>query len=684
MNNDNNNGFTNNDNRSESPVTPGSPASPAPASPAAAAAPAPPSNSRAGMKDRVFSPGETLFAWACILLGYIFCRAFPVFDNTLGGVLSIVLLFGVTLVMLISKGKKPGLMGTLSLICGGVGAAAIFLSSNAFLDLAALAFCIVIYDYFVYISCGRAISGGFSDFILFDFFRAAVSLPASAFGRGFFRALGNKSSRSGKNLLKIIAGLALAIIPTAVILALLSYDDNFTKLLGKIFDFDFSNIISHIFSLLVGTVLGMYVFGLYIASSGNFCSGENAERIKADTERRRALPVITATAAVLPILAVYVIFFISQWDRYTSAFRGTLPEGTIYSEYAREGFFQLCAVSAINFAIVVIADIFVSRKGRQSLPAIIKILTSLLAVSTLILMCTAMSKLILYIKMFGLTPRRVYAGWFMCLLALLLVTVLAGQLIKRFKAIPICVIVSVLMFALLSLSGTDSLIAKYNVDRYLDGSLSDVDVEAMVELGDSGLPELIRLANELDKKNGTDLKAFVYRPGDGSELSYGNLYSRVCSGIFRYAENYEDKLFSMNLPRILAKRALDEAGIKTGERESKLYWSRNSNQTVNCKIEGDEVKFFNTFNFVNYGTEDITFSVALSFPEQSLDGWMEYRDSFDGLDKDGSVLVKTVPAKSDITVDVWTAGRYLGGSTPKRLPDPALIVTCLTEESGRE
>ena len=66
----------------------------------------------------------------------------------------------------------------------------------------------------------------------------------------------------------------------------------------------------------------------------------------------------------------------------------------------------------------------------------------------------------------------------------------------------------VVMFAALSLGGTDSFIAKYNVDRYLDGDTESIDIDALVDLGDAGVPQLVRLAEYFDEKNGTDISDY--------------------------------------------------------------------------------------------------------------------------------------------------------------------------------
>ena len=122
------------------------------------------------------------------------------------------------------------------------------------------------------------------------------------------------------------------------------------------------------------------------------------------------------------------------------------------------------------------------RKDERP-PLALKILTVVFSVFTLVLISTAVSKMVLYINRFGLTQKRVYATWFMLLLAIVFVLVAVGMFVRRFKTVLICVLVCLALFAGLALCGPDRLIAEYNVDRYLDGSLETVDVGAMGDLG---------------------------------------------------------------------------------------------------------------------------------------------------------------------------------------------------------
>ena len=111
----------------------------------------------------------------------------------------------------------------------------------------------------------------------------------------------------------------------------------------------------------------------------------------------------------------------------------------------------------------------------------------------------------MYINIYGLTQKRFYAAWFMLVIALVFIAVAVSRFIPKISVVTVSAAIVVASFTGLALCNADRLIAKYNVDRYLNGTISNVDVAAMEKLGDAAVPELIRLANYLDSKNGTDI-----------------------------------------------------------------------------------------------------------------------------------------------------------------------------------
>ncbi|MBE5953410.1 MAG: DUF4173 domain-containing protein [Lachnospiraceae bacterium] len=510
-------------------------------------------------KKREYTGIESAFAWISFIFGYMFCKAFPAHVNSLGAFLLVIFAFATTTVVLKVKNTKIGIIPTLAGVSALIVSATLVLSSNPMLQSLANAYAMVTYCYYIYAAQGNSTKKGFTDFIVIDYYKALFVAPFNKLGSMMQGMFSGRTKKSGAVLGMLIKGGLIAFIPTILVCGLLSYDRGFYRIIenmGSYIDMDAGNVFSNIWQLGLGIIVGQYVFRLFLASSDKVVEATNEEECVAKIKSIQKAHVITTLTAVLPIIFIYVIFFISQWGYYMSAFSGKLPEGLSYAEYAREGFFQLCMVSFINMIIIVFVQLFMNVE--KSVVAKIKVgIVITYAVCTLILIATAMSKMSLYIESYGLTQKRVYSSWLMIVLALLFVVAVAKQFVRKLNSVAVSCAVVVVMFAGLSLSNVDGLIARYNVDRYLDGSLETVDVWAMRDLGDAAVPEMVRLIDELKARGVTDASRRYSEEYDLYSRTLGVLEDVVLEYI-----NDDRQMMSYTVPYIRAMDALEEAGIK--------------------------------------------------------------------------------------------------------------------------
>lgn len=502
-----------------------------------------------GNSKRVFSVSETIFAWLSLLFGYLFCRVFPISQSPLGGFLLTLFMFVSALVVIKIKGFKITPKPIIAFATAILISASLFLTANPFLHFFSYSYALVVFCYFIFIACGNSVKAGFSDFIVADFIKALFVMPFCSFGSMFKAMFSGKGKGSGKTFLKVLIGIGLTLIPTMIVFGLLSYDNDFTNLFNNIFDFDFDKIWSHIGSLILGVPVGLYIYGLFVSSVDKKCSSVlNEESSSKVIYNMRIAPAVTIIAAVVPLLFIYVVFFISQWKYYISGFTGVLPEGFIYSAYAREGFFQLCVVSVINLVAITAVIMFMKRKNKAD-SFILKTIVILFSVFTLILISTAVAKMVMYINTYGLTPKRVYATWLMSVIAVLFILISLKMFVRKLKVVAISLVAVVTMFAIISLPNTDAFIARYNVERYINGSLDSIDLDAMEDLGTSAIPSLVDLKLYLNKNSNTEYE------------------SQLNTDIYNYFEDIifdmkyiEKNIFSYTIPDMIAERELKESG----------------------------------------------------------------------------------------------------------------------------
>ena len=258
-------------------------------------------------------------------------------------------------------------------------------------------------------------------------------------------------------------------------------------------------------------------------------------------------PEVMACFAMLPLLTVYAVFFVSQWNYYVSAFSGKLPEGIdIYSQYARDGFGELCAVSGINATVMITVSVFTRRRQPDRHSPATRVFIGLLSVSTLILIATAISKMVLYIRAYGLTRLRVYASWFMILLAAGFLIMLIKQIIPKTNAVCAMLAAFILLFGVLALSDPDRQIARYNVDRYIEGTLFLPDKDGIDrrvdECGDSAIPETVRLYTALEGRSDAE--------------NTRNAIRSTLSGWLKKDKAAGSDILRTTLPKLLARRAI--------------------------------------------------------------------------------------------------------------------------------
>jgi len=304
------------------------------------------------------------------------------------------------------------------------------------------------------------------------------------------------------------------------------------------------------------------VYSLFISSTDNKCEGMlTPSKCKQAMSTLKIAPAVTVLTAVLPILFIYVVFFVSQWGYYMSGFTGVLPKDFSYAEYAREGFFQLCTVSVINLVIIIAISLFLKTKENKP-SVILKTLSIIISLFTLVLISTAVAKMVMYIDCYGLTPKRVYSSWLMLVLAVVFVMIIIKQFVKKLRLIALSLAVLVVMFTALAVCGVDEFIAEYNVDRYVDGSLKTVDIEALDELGDAAVPQLVRLANILDEKNNTDIAS--EKLDETMDKMYFDLATLLRDRAIRLKVADKEKeadIFDFTIPTMKANKALRTTSI---------------------------------------------------------------------------------------------------------------------------
>ncbi|MCK5566761.1 MAG: DUF4173 domain-containing protein, partial [Actinomycetia bacterium] len=168
-----------------------------------------------------------------------------------------------------------------------------------------------------------------------------------------------------------------------------------------------------------------------------------------------------------------------------------------YAEYARRGFFELVVVSVINFIIILIAVSFI-RKENRKVHLASKILLSLLVGLTFVLLISAFYRMLIYEQAYGFTYLRIFVQAFMVLLFFLFIINIIYIWYTKLPIIKSYFVVTLIVYIVLNFSNVDLIIARNNIDRYIE--TGQIDMEYLKGLSYDAIPEMQRLI-DIDLKN---------------------------------------------------------------------------------------------------------------------------------------------------------------------------------------
>lgn len=439
-----------------------------------------------------FSRQERIFAFIMLVLGYCFVR-FVLWNVT--GILTTLFFAGTTFICwfyLKKSGYKLNTYNKVIFILLLLFSTVFSITDNGFIKFLDALFLIMTGTYWVY-SVSKE-NKTTERFFFFDLVKATLVMPFASIGKSPKAIIDSANkSKSSNNIKLILLGLVITIPLTFVVAGLLiSADDGVKVILDAVFGKLFNSSPDMIMQFVISVLVGFYLFGMLYS---------NANRVKIDvlTEEKcentlksiKIFPNLLMYSAATPVCLLYVLFFVLQLRYFTSGFSGILPETYSYAEYARKGFFELSVIAVINLLILMAIN-FLSKQSGDTKTAILKGYSVLISVFTILIIATALSKMILYIGNYGLTPLRVYTSWFMVLLGVLYMLILINEFKGNFNFINYSVVTFVLFFGILCFSNVDGNIAKYNIKMYQTGYLKELDVYALCNLSDDALVYVLR------------------------------------------------------------------------------------------------------------------------------------------------------------------------------------------------
>ena len=259
----------------------------------------------------------------------------------------------------------------------------------------------------------------------------------------------------------------------------------------------------------------LVIFGVaaWLATGGLWRIGRApSEPVGVAADPRRTLGAIEL-GIPLAALTLLLAVFIGLQTRYLFGGETFVRlTGITYAEFARRGFFELVALSALALAVLLVAQRLVDRRMRASLESF-RALGAAIAILVGLVMVSALARIRLYMDMYGLTEDRFYATAFMlwlgAVLAWFVATEWRGRL-ERFAAGAVTA--GFLLLGGLNAANPDAVVARVNLNRAATGAA--LDAAYLSRLSADAVPALSGRWAALDSDARCALRARMERAAE--------------------------------------------------------------------------------------------------------------------------------------------------------------------------
>ena len=359
------------------------------------------------------------------LLAYLYTYIFTS-QNHYSKLFLVIFVFGFSLATeLVYHERKASWESFVWLGCLWLGVVGYVFGRNQILGYAAIWILHLYAVYWLLTRSRRMLEGETGIFAVIDLFNGLILLP---FQRFFLRLrmiwtlandkMRSKDSAAVKGGILIVCILSLLLFYLAATL-LSAADPFFDHIFGNVLRFfqidNFSEILMRfLISLPIGAYLYSLVIGLQKVEAEQLQVQKTA--ILKIVESLRKIPAKIWLFFLAAFSLLYLSFFLIQGSYLFGAFLHRLPADFTVAQYARQGFFELCGILALNFTLLLFVVLSCDSAIRQH--RALRLMSTLLLSESILFSLTALSKLFLYISNFGFTPLRLLSSWLVSVLFL--------------------------------------------------------------------------------------------------------------------------------------------------------------------------------------------------------------------------------------------------------------------------
>lgn len=507
------------------------------------------------IQKRVYDKADTIFGWLAIAVGFLFVLTIGSlwFDFGIGATIFFEASLIVSYCYTIKRRIKIDIFHNISFFLLMVLSLSFSFFSNSLALGADFLFITLAHAYWLY-----SIGEDKKDSFLNELIASTFIYPFTNYG-ALFGAVFKKSKNNQKSNLKwILLGLCIA-VPLVCIVSylLIESDEMFKAMFSALFDDFLGKIFKYLWYTIVGLPLAMAVFSVWytkytedkksVLPNSNTTNYTKQDKFIADY---RIAPPEMMYAIAIPLCCVYFLYLISQIAYFISFIADNLlPKDYTLVDYARNGFFEICVVVAINLLLILLLLLLTARPNNV-MPKGLRVITIIMSAFTLIFIGTALYKMFMYIKTYGFTPARIHTILIMSFLIILFVLIIVNQFLKNMKFPAIIMVVAIVFMLGYNIIDIDSFVAKQNIKLYKEDKISWMGMDLVYELDYSALGYLAPFAS--DENNGLS-----YEENDRLDRELRESYEEHNES---YSIDDHKDLFSFNFNEYKSHKILESYG----------------------------------------------------------------------------------------------------------------------------
>lgn len=306
---------------------------------------------------------------------------------------------------------------------------------------------------------------------------AETLFPFNRLG-GFFRAL----ARGKGDARRVLVGAAVA-TPFLLLIAILfvSSDLLLQKTLNELFTEE------AMWRFLARALWDLFAAAFFLSAGWTVITRISEARRPKEPEEPKGLDAVVVTTFLCLLNLLFISFIVYQFVTFFGGAAVVEARGITYAAYAREGFFQLLAVSVIVFAILCGIYHYTSMRAWS-----VRWLAAMLMLETGVVIASALRRMVLYIDVYGLTLLRMWSTFAIILIALAFAVLLVGMFSKiQFEQVlKSLALGSLVVLSLSLLVNTEGIVVRFNFNRFVRNSVNSVDIRYLMTLSSDAIPAL--------------------------------------------------------------------------------------------------------------------------------------------------------------------------------------------------